>query len=45
MSRAEQFNLVEGEHTTENGENDHFVTDLVVTDSVGEILGRNVDNP
>ena len=32
ISKAEQFNLVGGGHTTNNGEKDHVWTDLVVTD-------------
>ena len=41
MSRAKQFNLVEGGLTTNNGEKDHIWTDLVVNDGDGEILGRD----
>ena len=41
MSGAKLFNLVEGGHTTKNGEKDHIVTDLVVID-VGGIHGRSV---
>ena len=44
MSKAEQFNLVEGRHTTNKGEKDHIGTDLVVTDDGGEILGRDDDD-
>ena len=43
MSRAKLFNLVEVGHTTKNREKDHVLTDLVVTDDGGEILGRSVD--
>ena len=43
MSRANLINLVEGGHTTNNGEKDHNLTDLVVTDDGGEILGRSDD--
>ena len=44
MSRAKQFNLVEGGLTTNNGEKDHIWTDLVVNDGGGEILGRDDDD-
>ena len=43
LSRAEHFNLVEGRHTTNNGEKNHFETDLVVNDDGEEILGCSVD--
>ena len=43
MSRTEQFNLVEGEHTTGNCEKDSEETDLGVDVDVGEILGRDDD--
>ena len=45
MSRAKLFNSVEGGggHATKNREKDHVLTDLVVTDDGGEILGRSVD--
>ena len=43
MSRAKQFNLVEGGLTTNKGEKDHIWTDLVVNDDGGEILGRDDD--
>ena len=43
LSRAEHFNLVEGRHTTNNGEKDQIVTDLDVIDDGGDILGRCVD--
>ena len=41
MSRSEQFNLVEGEHTTGSFEKDSVETDLDVDVDVGEILGRD----
>ena len=43
MSRAVLINLIEGGHTTNNGEKDHNLTDLVVTDDGGEILDRSDD--
>ena len=43
MSKAEQFNLVEGGPTTNKGEKDHIGTDLGVTDGGEEILGRDFD--
>ena len=44
MSRSEQFNLVEWEHTKGNFEKDSVVTDLDVDVDVGEILGCD-DHP